>query len=88
MPNLVGSEMCIRAGYGVIGSFFFYAFLIYLLLLIVNVPLENRKLFFKIYIVILLTFFYRPELSSVMVLLVFYMLIDYIKSKKYLNCKN
>ena len=76
------------ARYGVIGSFFFYAFLIYLLLLIVNVPLENRKLFFKIYIVILLTFFYRPELSSVMVLLVFYMLIDYIKSKKYLNCKN
>ena len=70
------------ARYGVIGSFFFYAFLIYLLLLIVNVPLENRELFFKIDIVILYAVLYRPEHYSGMLTLFLYMLIDYIKSKK------
>lgn len=65
----------ILAKYGIIGSLFFYSFLIVIAFLALKKPLSERFFYFKILIIILISFFHRPELSSVFTLLIFYLII-------------
>jgi hypothetical protein len=67
------------AHYGIIGCFFYYIFLIYYLFLIIKLRWKKRLFYTKIYLLILLTFYHRPELSSVLTLLVFIFIIYHIK---------
>lgn len=74
----------ILAKYGIIGSIFYYIFIIYLLILIINLKKSSRLFYLKIFFIILLGFYHRPELSSVFSLLIFISLIHHIKNDKLL----
>lgn len=70
----------ILAKYGLIGFFIFYGFLIYILLLIATQKRKDKILHFKILFLIILNFTHRPELSSVLTILVFISYIYYLKN--------
>lgn len=73
----------ILAQHGIIGSIFYYIFIIYLLFLIINLK-QSRLFYLKIFFIILLSFYHRPELSSVFSLLIFISLIYHIKNDRLL----
>ena len=79
---ILGSNFfSIFAKYGLLGSLFYYAFLVYLLLLILTMRGNRQNFYLKILILILLNFFHRPELSSVFALLVMVSIIYFIKDE-------
>ncbi len=68
----------IFAYYGLVGSLFYYGLLILLFIYILS--LRRRKTFFlKIFFIILLSLYHRPELSSVFTSMVFISMIYYFK---------
>jgi hypothetical protein len=75
----------IFAKYGLFGSLFFYSFLIYILVLALKKRSKTRIFYLKILIIILISFFHRPELSSVFTLLIFYSIIYHMRFSKSLN---
>jgi hypothetical protein len=80
--EVVGSNFySIFAKFGILGSVFYYAFLVYLLLLILTMEGGQQNFFFKIIFLMLLNFFHRPELSAVFTLLVIAAIIYYIRDK-------
>jgi hypothetical protein len=72
----------IFARYGVIGSIIFYIHIIYFFLVSV---LSRNILNIKCFIVLIMTLFYRPELSSVLTLLCIYTLTIFITKKSNTN---
>ena len=83
--ELGGSNFfAIFARYGIIGSIFYYIQLIFLFFYSIS---SQDKLNIKCFIVLLMTLFYRPELSSVLTLLCIYTLTIMIrnKTKNYFN---
>lgn len=84
-----GSNLyAIFAKYGIIGATFFYALLLYMLYLVIKSSRINRMDYFKIILLILLNLFHRPELSSVLALLVFISIIYKIKLDNQLNTQD
>ena len=76
----------IFARYGIVGSLFYYIHLLYLF----YVSIKSKKqiqINIKCFIVLLMTLFYRPELSSVLTLLSIYTMSNYItiQSKNFIN---
>lgn len=71
----------IFALYGIFGSIFYYAFLVYFALQIITIKRKQRLFYFKILLLILLNFYHRPELSSVFTLLVFVSIIHYVRNE-------
>jgi len=69
----------IPAKYGIVGSFFFYAVLIWLILIIFNKKVNTG--YIRVLFILLLSLFHRPELSSVLTLTIFYLIITSIKNK-------
>ena len=72
----------IFAKFGFLGSLFYYAFLVYFLLLIFKLKGFQLIFYMKIFIVILMNFFHRPEFSSALILLVIYSMIKFINMNK------
>jgi hypothetical protein len=63
----------IPAKYGIVGMFFFYIFLLWLFILLIK---KNKNLsYFKLFMILLLSLFHRPELSSVFTLIFLYFFI-------------
>lgn len=84
--EVIGSNLfSIFAQYGIIGSAFYYAFLVYFSLQIIMMKRKHRWFYLKILLLILLNFYHRPELSSVFSLLVFVSIIYYIKNESLLQ---
>jgi hypothetical protein len=90
--SVAGSNVyAVIAKYGIVGSLFFYIFLVYILLLIFKIRNKEKTKFLKLFFIISLSFFHRPELSSVFTLSIFYMIIYFLRfhkdeySKSYLN---
>lgn len=69
----------ILANYGIFGSLFYYAFLLYFIFQITLMSPKYFLFYLKILILILLNFYSRPEISSVFTLLVFVSIIYYIR---------
>jgi hypothetical protein len=67
------------AKYGIIGSLFYYAMLVYLLFLIVQLKTKKLIFYLKIVFIILINFYHRPEMSSVFAMLFFISLIFYVR---------
>jgi hypothetical protein len=72
----------IPACYGIIGSLFYYALLIYLFILIMCQNKEQRILYLKVFFLIIINFYHRPEMLAVFTSLVFISLIVFIKENK------
>lgn len=70
----------IFAKYGLLGSFFYYAFLVYFFVQILKLRGEMQLKFFKLFFIIIANFFHRPEFSAVFTLLVIYSMITYVDS--------
>jgi hypothetical protein len=70
----------IFAKHGILGSFFYYAFLVYFFILILKLRGEKQLFFLKLLIIIVANFFHRPEFSAVFTLLIIYSMIKYLDS--------
>jgi len=78
--KISGSNLySILASYGIFGSLFYYAFLLYFIFQITLMSFKHFLFYLKILILILLNFYSRPEISSVFTLLVFVSIIYYIR---------
>jgi hypothetical protein len=62
---------------GLIGSAFYYAFLVYFLIIILKLRGEEQLFYFKILFVIVANFFHRPDFSAVLTLLLIYTILKY-----------
>ena len=83
-PQISGSNFfSIFARYGLLGSFFYYFMLLYLLYVIVKL---NDFYYLKFFFLILLGLLHRPEIASILTLLLLYSLIHFIENK--LNSNN
>lgn len=81
--EIYGSNLfSVFAQYGVVGSLFYYAFLVYFLLQIIIAGEKRGYFYFKIFLLILLNFYHRPEMSSVFTLLIFACMIYHIKNEQ------
>ena len=79
--EVYGSNLfSILAEFGIIGSLFYYAFLVYFFILTIKMKKDYRNFYLKILFLILLNFYHRPEMSSVFALLVFVSIIYYIRN--------
>lgn len=84
--EVIGSNLfAIPAQYGIVGTFFYYAFLVYFALQIISIKGKRRFFYSKILLLILLNFYHRPELSSVFTLLVFISIIHYVRNESLIN---
>lgn len=84
--EIYGSNLfAVFAQYGIVGSLFYYAFLVYFVLQIIMMNNKNRYFYFRILILILINFYSRPELSSVFTLLIFVSIIYHIRSDSMLQ---
>lgn len=80
--EIYGSNFfAVFAQYGIIGSLFYYAFLVYFVLQIIMMNRKDRFFYFRILILLLINFYSRPELSSVFTLLIFISIIYQIRNK-------
>lgn len=78
--EIYGSNLfSVFAQYGLFGSMFYYAFLLYFICQIVLMNNKNFLFYLKILFLILINFYTRPELSSVFTLLVFVSIIYFIR---------
>lgn len=76
--KISGSNLfSILASYGIFGTLFYYAFLLYFILQITLMSYKYFLFYLKILLLLLLNFYSRPEISSVFTLLVFVSIIYY-----------
>lgn len=73
------------ARYGIFGSVFYYAFILYFAFQILLMEGKYRFFYLKILCLILINFYHRPEMSSVFTLLIFVSIIYYIKNESTAN---
>jgi hypothetical protein len=71
----------IFARYGIIGSLFYYALLVYLIFLIIQLKREKLIFYLKILFLILINFYHRPEMSALFTLVFFVALIVYVRTE-------
>lgn len=84
--EIYGSNLfSVFAQYGVFGSLFYYAFLIYFSYQIMLMNKKDIFFYLKILLLILLNFYSRPEMSSVFTLLIFISIIYYVRYKGILD---
>jgi hypothetical protein len=77
---IAGSNVyAILAKYGIVGSFFFYIFLFYMFFLVMKMRFTRSIKYLKVLIILLVSLFHRPELSSVLTLSIFYMIIYHMR---------
>ena len=78
--KISGSNLfSILATYGIFGSLFYYALLLYFIFQIILMSYKYFLFYLKILLLILINFYSRPEISSVFTLLVFVSIIYYIR---------
>jgi hypothetical protein len=76
-----GSNLyAIFSKYGLLGSVFYYAFLVYFFVQILKLRGEMQLTFLKLFLIIIVNFFHRPEFSAVFTLLIIYSMITYLDS--------
>ena len=75
-----GSNLyAIVATHGLIGSFFYYLFFVYMIIISLKLDRRNRFILIKIIMLILLNVYHRPELGGLLMNLVFTSIILYYK---------
>lgn len=80
--SIYGSNIySVFAQNGIVGSLFYYSLLVYLLLIIIKLKIQNSLYYLKIFFLIILNFFHRPEMSSVFTILIFISLIIYVRDE-------
>ena len=72
------NQYSVFAKHGIFGSLFYYAFLNYFLILTMKLKKDKKIFFLKMFLVIILNFFHRPEFSAVLTLLIIYSMINYL----------
>lgn len=81
--EIYGSNLfSVFAQYGVFGSLFYYAFLVYFGFQIILMNKKDLFFYLKILLLILLNFYSRPEMSSVFTLLIFISIIYYVRYER------
>lgn len=68
----------VLASHGLLGSVFYYSLLLYFLIRILKLHGEEQIFLLKIYFLIVINFFHRPDFSSVLTLLAIYCMIKYL----------
>lgn len=85
LSNRGGANMyAVLAKHGIIGTIFYYSLLLYFMIKLIKI-IPNKAFCFKILILISLSFFHRPELTSSFGLIVIATMIISINKEDYFN---
>ena len=74
------------ARFGIIGSLFYYAIIIYFIILILKAPNTDKQIYIKVLFLILMNLFHRPEFSAAFIIISLYTITN--KLEQLLKEKN